>query len=573
MRQDVCGLAAGSGELTHYRKMQPNYECRWILIGLLFLETGVAHSASSVAPSALQAKPGTSAIIVADQQSGRDLGAKIIAADNALGSAQGEIRVLRSGEISGPVLLSRQHQLVCLGDEVTLSLSTSAAYIRLQADTRVQGCTLASSQTLPPESGAEIISQGTNNVWIENVIFVGGGYHVKFATVSNFVIANTRHVSITAKGTSPILVDSSTRGQITSPRIEGFTVPAGNADIRLISLNKSTFIEIVDPTLQDVDASTVPNCGGVSFTSSHDSSLRGGVISGLRNCDGVLTESTDRDASSDIDITGTVSMNHNASPGLGKNANNGEGFDIYNSERVHLSNVTARHDGNDLSNRQSGIEVSNSREISLNHCVSSDNGIDGIRVDGSPGVKIIESQTNHNGEVGVLVMPALGRVSTTQGSPLLDWTPGDAGMTFSAVWQQGTKIVMGGRVYTISSLPSTTRMMLTSAFPARSGKYSYNVDSYVEINGGESLDNGQAFAGLPADQMVGHREGVYFAGGFSGDLTGRVTRLHAADTQDRKTQTYGIRVENRAQIVASNNSVAGNLAGRILDSPGKSSIH
>lgn len=349
-------------------------------------------------------------------------------------------------------------------------------------------------------------------------------------------------------------------------------MPAGG-NARLIGMNRSSFIEVVDPTIQDVDASTVHGCGGVSFTASHDSSLRGGLISGLKNCDGVLTESTDKAASSDIDITGTVSINHNASAGLGKHANNGEGFDIYNSERVRLSNVTARHDGNDPSNRQSGIEVSNSREISLSHCVSSDNGVDGIRVDGSPGVKIIESQTNHNGEVGVLVMPALGRVSATQGSPHLDWTRGDAGMTFSAVWQRGTKMVIGGKVYTISSLPSTTQLTLTSGFPDRSGKFSYNVDSYAEIIGGESLDNGQAFAGLPADQKVGHREGVYFAGGFSGELTGRVTRLHAADSQDRKTQTYGIRVENRARIVAHSNSVAGNLAGQIQDSPGRSSIH
>lgn len=543
------------------------------MIGILFLEIVAAHGRSSSAPNAVRTQQTEGRIIFADQESGRDLGAKIIAADAALGSTPGEIRVLQAGEISEPVVLSRQHQLICFGDEVRLSLSTSAAYIRLQDDVRLHGCTLASSQTLPPESGAEIISQGTNNVRIENVTFVGGGYHVKFSRVSNFVIANTRHVSISAQGTSPILVDSSTGGRIISPRIKGFVMPTSNVGVRLLGVNKSSFMEITDPIIQDVDASTVPGCGGVSFTASHDSSLRGGVISGLKNCDGVLTESTDSAASSDIDIIGTVSINHNASAGLGKNANNGEGFDIYNSERVSLSHVVSRHNGNDSSNRQSGIEVSNSRDISFSHCVSSDSGVDGIRVDGSPGVKITESETNHNGEVGILVMPALGRVSATQGAPLLDWAPGDAGMTFSAVWQKGTKIVVNGKVYTISSLPSTTQLVLTAAFPDRSGKYSYNVDSYVEITGGESLGNGLAFADLPPDQMVGHREGVYFAGGFSGDLTGRVTRLHASDTQDRKTQTYGIRVENRARIVASSNSISGNLAGQIQDSPGKSSIH
>jgi hypothetical protein len=553
--------------------MRPEFKYRRILIGILFLESVAARGASSPAPNAVRAQQVKSHVIVADQESGRDVGAKIIAADTALGSEKGEIRVTQSGEISEPISLSHDHELSCLGDHITLTFTTSAAQIVLHSDTRIHGCTLSSSQTSPPEGGAEIISEGASNVHVEEVIFVGGGYHIKFTSVSNFSIGNTRHFSITAKGTSPILVDSSTRGRITSTRIEGFTMPAGNASIRLIGMNKSSFIAVIDPMIQDVDASTVPGCGGVSFTASHNSSLRGGLISGLKNCDGVLTESTDKAASRDIDITGTESVNHNASAGLGKHANNGEGFDIYNSERVHLSNVTARHDGNDPSNRQSGIEVSNSREITLSHCVSSDNGVDGIRVDGSPEVKIVESQTNHNGEVGILVMPALGRVSATQGSPLLDWTRGDAGMTFSAVWQHGTKIVIDSTVYTISFLPSTTQLILSSGFPARNGKYSYNVDSYAEITGGESLDNGQASAGLPADQKVGHREGVYFAGGFSGELTGRVTRLHAADTQNRKTQTHGIRVENRARIVAHGNSVAGNLAGQIQDSPGKSSIH
>jgi hypothetical protein len=447
--------------------MRPDFKCGWILMGILFLEAAATRGPSSPAPGVVRAQQPESRIILADQESGRDLGAKIIAADTTLGPAKGEIRVTQSGEISGPISLSHDHELSCLGDHITMTLTGSTAKIALQSDTLIHGCTLSSSQT-SPAGGAEIISEGTINVRVEEVAFVGGGYHIKFTSVSNFSIGNTRHVSITAKGTSPILVDSSTRGRITSPRIEGFTVPAGGAGVRLIGMNKSSFIEVVDPTIQDVDASTVPGCGGVSFTASHDSNLRGGLISGLKNCDGVLTESTNRAASSDIDIRGTVSINHNASAGLGKHANNGEGFDIYNSERVHLSNVTARHDGNDPGNRQSGIEVSNSREISLSHCVSSDNGVDGIRVDGSLGVKIIDSQTNHNGEVGILVMPALGRVSATQGSPHLDWTRGDAGMTFSAVWQRGTKMVIGGKVYTISSLPSTTQLMLTSGFPDRS---------------------------------------------------------------------------------------------------------
>ncbi|MGA7924725.1 MAG: right-handed parallel beta-helix repeat-containing protein [Candidatus Sulfotelmatobacter sp.] len=557
--------------------MRAGYPEGWIFLGLLFLETVAppranSRNVSAIAKSGAQAQPVQGSVIFADQQFGSDMGAKIVAANTALGPAKGEIRVAKSGEISEPVLLSHNHSLTCVGDQVTLTLSSSRATIIQESDTHVRGCTLSSSQTLPPAGGAEIVSQGTSNVQVDDVTFVGGGDHIEFNNVSNFSIGNTRHVSITAKGASPILIDSSTRGHIISPRIDGFTVPAGDSSIRLIGINKSSLIEVSDPAIKDVDASTVPGCGGVSFTASSNSALHGGVVSGLNNCDGVLTESTDRAASSDIEISGTVSMGHNTSAGSGKNANNGEGFDIFNSKRVQLSEVTARNNGKSPSNRQPGIEVSNSSDVSISKGIASDNGLEGIRVDGSPGVTISASHTNRNGGGGIVVMPALGRVRVTEGSPIVDWTPGDANMTFSAVWPPRSKIVIAGAVYRIASLQSTTRLMLTADVSAATGNYAYNVDSYVEITGGESLDNGQLSLGLPPDRNVGRREGVYFAGGFSGEVTGRVTRLQATDTQNRKTQTFGIRVENRARIVADDNSVDGNLAGGIQDSPGKSTI-
>jgi hypothetical protein len=556
--------------------MRTGYPERWGFLGLLFLGILAQPRAnwcdtSSIAPRGGRSRPGQGNVIFADQQSGNDMGAKIVAADLALGSQKGEIRVAKSGEISDAVLLSQNHDLVCAG-EVTLTMTTLRAKITQQSNTHVRGCTLSSMQVSAPPDGAEISSKEASNVEIDGVTFIGGGYHIAYRSISNFSIKNTRHVSITAKGTSPILVESSTEGHITSPRIEGFAVPSGDTGIRLIGINRSSYIDVSDPMIQNVDASTVPGCGGVTFTSSRSSALRGGVIRGLKNCDGVLTESTGREAASDIDIIGTVSTGHNASPGLGTNANNGEGFDIFNSRRVHLSGVTARDNGKYSGNRQPGIEVSNSTQISISDCTSNDNGVDGIRVDGSLGVSIRESHTNRNGGVGILVEPALGRVSVTEGSPIADWTPGNANMTFSAVWPALTKIVIDGAVYTIASLPSTTQLKLTKSFSGATGKYSYNVDSYAEIVGGESLDNGQSSIGLPINQKAGEREGVYFAGGFSGEITGRVTRLHAADTQNQKTQTFGIRVENRARIVANDNSLTGNLAGGIQDSPGKSSI-
>jgi hypothetical protein len=551
---------------------------RWISLAILFFPAFArpAENARTVfagARSGTIASPVQDKIIFADRQSGDEMGAKIVAADEALGSAKGEIRVAKSGIISQPVLLSRNHDLVCVADQVNLTLSNSRASITQQSNTSVRGCTLSSSQTTVPVAGAEIFSQGTSNVHVESVTFIGGGYHIDYSTVSDFSIKNTRHISITAIATSPILIDSSTNGLIASPSIEGYTVPAGQFSVRLIGINRSRLIDVRDPVIQGVDASTVTGCGGVSFTASSRSTLRGGVISGLKNCDGVLTESTGMSASSDIDVNGTVSSGHNASSGTGANANNGEGFDIFNSQRVRLSGVTARNNGKFAGNRQPGIEVSNSSQVTIRDSISSDNGGDGIKIDGSPGVTISRSHTNHNGGVGILAMPALGRVSGTAGSPVVDWAPGGAGMTFSAVWPSRTRIVIAKAVYTILSFQSTGRMTLTADFSGVTGSYGYNVDSYAEIVGGESLDNGQSSAALPLNQNVGQREGVYFAGGFSGELTGRVSHLRATDTQKHKTQTFGIRVENRARIVANNNAVSGNLSGQILDSPGKSSIH
>jgi len=53
---------------------------------------------------------------------------------------------------------------------------------------------------------------------------------------------------------------------------------------------------------------------------------------------------------------------------------------------------------------------------------------------------------------------------------------------------------------------------------------------------------------------------------------GRITQVHAGDTQGQKTQTYGIRIENHARIIANGVSAPGNLVAGVRDSPGRSKI-
>jgi len=508
-------------------------------------------------------------VISADEQAGPDLGAKIANADTALGSAAGVIKVARSGQISDKVRLSEHHNLVCDDSNVALTLTSPKAGIVQQSDTAVRGCTMSSTL---PDHGTVIFAQGAANVQVEGVTFHGGGYHIEYITVSNFIIKNTHHLSVTTPGASPISVSMSSHGRIDSPRIDAYTVPPGKSGVRLIGIKKSSFIDVINPDLNGVDASTVPGCGGVSFSSTTNSTLRGGHISGLKNCDGVLTESEENAPSSDIEISNTVSSGNNASHGAGHYLNNGEGIDIFNSRRVQLSQVTANGNGTFQGMRQPGIEISNSIAITISGCTANNNGGEGIRVDGSPQVTIKGFHTDNNGAAGILVMPAFGKVSATHGSPMVKWAPGSANITFSAVWPPQTKIAIAGAQYTVAKFQNTGELTLTKGFPGASGTYGYNVDSYVELADGESLDNGQRHKGEGPNQNAGEREGIYFSGGLASEVVGRITGLHVGDTQKQKTQTYGIRLENRTRIVASGVSASGNLVGGVRDSPGRSKI-
>jgi len=511
---------------------------------------------------------GESRTILADRQPGADMGAKIAAADAALGSNPGQIQVGQSGAISSAIMLSQNHELSCMNRQVVLTMSSDKAMIRQQSHTRIQNCEFASQQTAPPAGGGgEIFAQNASDLAVRNVTFSGGGHHILYHDVSNFRIENTHHTSITALSGAAIVIQSSNHGQIVAPQIHDFVEPDGSSFIRLIGIVKSDAIEVSDPVIRNVDSSTAKGCAGVGFSGSGDSSVKGGAISGLHNCDGVLTESVDMIASVGITISGTSVTDMDTGPGAGSHAGNGEGFDIFHSKGIRLSDITARNNGKFEGNRMPGLEVSASIHVEITNCDCSDNGLEGIRIDGSLWVNVNQCRTNNNGGAGIIVEPMFGNVAATNGSPEIEWAPGRANQHFSAVWPSGTKIIIEHTVYSVGTLESKNKITLTSGFAQPSGTYAYDVDSYAEIEGGESSNNGQRGGG------TGAREGVYFSSdNTSRQLLGQVRHLVARDTQSTKTQTYGIRVENSGHIVAEGNSIQGNLMGTIRDSPGRSTI-
>src|SRR6516165_1764670 len=91
-----------------------------LAVGAL-LSTSIAHAQTA------------GRVILADQQSGADMGEKITAADLALGADAGQIKVGSSGSISKVVTISANHSVACANETVMLTLATQQASFRLQS--------------------------------------------------------------------------------------------------------------------------------------------------------------------------------------------------------------------------------------------------------------------------------------------------------------------------------------------------------------------------------------------------------------------------------------------------------
>lgn len=488
-------------------------------------------------------------ICFADQFSGADLGLQIAAADAQLGSSKGQIWVTSSGTVSTAVTISANHDLICAGSQVTLSMSTTSSAILQSSHTRVKGCNFSSSLT----SGVngEIFSQSTTDVQAEDVTFLGGGAHIQYNNVSKFRIIRPISSSLTAPS-NVISIFQSSNGQIIAPRIEGFVYASSGSAFRGIWVSQSSHVEVISPNIRDIDASTISTFAGVDFSQSTNCSLTGGEVTGLKNGDGILTEN----GSTDIDITGTQSYGNSPSAGSGSGALAGDGFDIFNSARVHISNVNARSNGILITNTHHNIEIFSSYDVTVDGAEASDGGRGGVSVVGSPKTKLLGVNANRNQFAGADFVAVTGTVNTAGTAVTLT-----AGSSFGLAWPLNTSITINGAAFLISSVTDASHLTLTATAGAQTG-VSYSVDSYDgEVIGGEYSGNG---IGLGA---AGTREGIYAAN----NSTLFVSGVRATDAKSSQTQTYGLRLENTATATYVGNNFFGNLNGDVLDSVGLSS--
>ena len=171
-----------------------------------------------------------------------------------------------------------------------------------------------------------------------------------------------------------------------------------------------------------------------------------------------------------------------------------------------------------------GIDIFNSTRVRITNPILRNNGANGhhgMEINSSSDVTVIGGDSSYAGQAGVNVA---GSQDVTIDS-----------MTINHNQQNGIL------VQPFNSVDSTN----------------------VKIIAPDITDNNQAIG-----STVGITEGIYWSGAATGQVIGgRIT-----DDQATKTQTYGIRIENTASIVATGVSVVGNATGSILDDVGASNI-
>jgi Right handed beta helix region len=478
-----------------------------------------------------------------------DVGAQIAAQDAALGAAAGEIHITASGTISeGKVSLSVGHDLVC-DDQVTISL-TAGSYLYQNSHTRITNCIISSTTT--PIKG-EIQSANTDHVELHGVTFVGGGNSVYWDGVTDFVIADTKIVSITASDPatkemmSGILLMKCTRGQVNNLSSGNFVFPVSASNGGILRMDLSSEITVNNPVIQNVDASFTPGGAAIMIQGSTHIAINGGVITGNANMDGILGQTYNSNIpSSYLTITG-VNSSYNGAAGLNQvQGVLGDGIDLIEMSHVLVSHCTIIGTGSPL-NKQPGIWIFIDEGVEIADTEVSDGSTGGIAAAGSRNVQLTRVTANRNREQGVFA-EFQGGTATNVG-PAVTWAGGVSG-GFGVSWAPGTPFSLDGVNYPIASVTDNLHLTLMTSPPDHASPVAWAVETTIDIRDSVIEDNGLA--------QVGGQEqtGISWADATTGTISG-VTSTNTGVGH----QLYGLRLDNTSWAHLSNNNFSGNLNG------------
>jgi hypothetical protein len=370
-----------------------------------------------------------------------------------------------------------------LGEATNIVLLNTSAFVQLGSNTEIKDLVIQSSLTTTINGG--VFTQGTTNVTVQNVAFIGGGHQLNLNTVNNFRIIGTRHTGLTAPG-GAIVVYNSDHGTVREPRVEASTWPSSTSALRAIGFSSSSYIDVENPIVRNLDATQVVNFGALSFAGSHHMTLSGGQLTGNKGADGFVSEN----GSADIDIVGTISSGNGVCPPcVGTNGATGDGFDIFNSSRVHLSTCVANGNGVWSGSAHAGIEIFTSSDVTVQGCDASDSGSNGIIVEGSPRTILMGVSAQRNQGDGVYIAPYNTTNSSIQivGGQFNDNGRGNQGIVFV-----NGMYFAGGTVATVQGATATNTSGSTQVYGARLENTSRGVFMFNNFRGnpfGEILDS------------------------------------------------------------------------------------
>jgi len=478
-----------------------------------------------------------------------DVGAQIAAQDAALGAAAGEIHITASGTINeGKVTLSAGHNLVC-DDQVTISLA-AGSYLYQNSNTQISNC-IISSTTIPILG--EIQSVNTNHVELHGVTFVGGGHTVYWESVTNFVIADTNIVSITAidpvkkETSSGIFLMKCAQGQVNNLRSGNFVFPAAVTNAGILRIDLSSDITVSNPVIQNVDASFTPGVAAVMIEGSTHIQITGGVITNNANADGILGQTyLYTTPSSYLTISG-VNSSYNGAGGLNQvQGVLGDGIDLIEVNHAVVSHCTVIGSGSPL-NHQPGIWIFIDNDVVVQDTEVSDGSTAGIAAAGSRSVQLLRDTVLRNKEQGVFA-EFQGGTATNVG-PEVTWVQGASG-GFGVSWLPGTPFSLDGVSYPIASVTDNTHLTLMTPPPDHSSPVAWGVDTTEDIR--DSVINDNALAQMGGQTQVG----ISWADGTTGTISG-VTSTNTG----MGFQLYGLEFANTAWANLDNDNFSGNLAG------------
>ncbi len=245
-----------------------------------------------------------------------------------------------------------------------------------------------------------IFAQAATQLTVDSVRFENGGSHLSLNGCTYCTVSNTSHNGLTIPSQVLVLYQCKWCSLI-NPIVSGFAFPSQiGGTPRVIILNDCTDVNVNGGSITNVDLSPTGGGAGFSFFNSNHCTLTGFTVSGLGSADGIEVST----GCSYIAISNCDSSNNSQNTGTGSPV--GDGFDIFHSSYIRISNCIAYSNG--TNGAHPGFEIVTCNDVSITNCLSQSNNSHGFLIEASTDVLLSGCSAIDNGDSGVYATSGSG---------------------------------------------------------------------------------------------------------------------------------------------------------------------